>query len=52
MIYEKGDKVYCCCGQYIVPTKATQSKTIKCPRCGAKLEQPVDFPRVVIVKSS
>lgn len=48
MVYEKSTKVYCCCGQYIVPTKAVKDKVIKCPRCEAVLK-PVKQPSVVLV---
>lgn len=50
MIYEKSTKVYCCCGQYIVPDKAVADRSIICPRCGQKLDKPLKVPSVVRVK--
>lgn len=50
MKYEKSTKVYCCCGQYIVPTKAvTDSDEIVCTRCGQKVSGAKKTPIIVIV---
>lgn len=49
MLYEKSTKVYCCCGQYIVPTKAVKDRKLVCPRCGVTLDKPVKVPVVVLV---
>lgn len=52
MIYERSPKVFSCCGQYLVTTKATSNKTVICPRCGKKLERALELPNMIIVKSS
>ena len=51
MKYEKAQKVYVCCGQYIVLTKAIKNN-VKCPRCNTTLKTPIDLPNMVIVKQS
>lgn len=50
MVYEQSEKVFNCCGQLIAITKAVSEKTIKCPRCGSILKDPISLPMVVIVK--
>lgn len=52
MIYERSHKVFSCCGQYLVTTKATANKSIVCPRCGKKLEKAIDLPNMIVIKSS
>jgi len=50
MTYEKSTKVYQCCGQYIVPTKAVKDSTdIVCTRCGEKVTGAKKTPVIVIV---
>lgn len=52
MVYETSSKVYACCGQYIVPTKAVSNKKIICPRCKQVLIKPCENPkRILIVKA-
>lgn len=51
MKYESSCKVFACCGQYIVPTKAVKDKTIVCPRCGAVQTTTLRTPKVLIVKA-
>lgn len=51
MKYEKAQKVFVCCGQYIVLTKAIKTN-VKCPRCGSILKTPIKCPHMVIVKAS
>ena len=50
MIYEKSEKVFCCCGKYIVPTNAVKDKKIVCPSCKKVLDKPIEFPKIIIVK--
>ena len=50
MVYQQSTKVYCCCGQYIVPTEAVKDQKIVCPRCGQVQTKPVENPAVLIVK--
>ena len=52
MKYAKSDKVYCCCGHYIVTTNAVKDKTIKCQICGSVMKEPIKCPRIYIVKAS
>lgn len=52
MVYEESTKVYVCCGQYIVPTKAVENRKIVCPRCGMAQSKTCDSPkRILIVKA-
>lgn len=51
MVYEESTAVYCCCGRYIVPTKAVADRKIKCPRCGEVQTTPVELPSILIVKA-
>lgn len=51
MKYEKCEKVFSCCGQYIVPTKAVSDKNIYCPRCGRRQVKSINLPNVLIVKA-
>lgn len=51
MKYEKVEKLYVCCGQYIAPTASASKKKIYCPRCGEQLSKPIKLPCVVIVKN-
>ena len=52
MKYEKSQRVFVCCGEYIALTNAVKDKQIKCSRCGSILKKPIDCPHIVIVKSS
>lgn len=51
-VLEKATKVYTCCGQYIVTTKACTDSKIMCPRCGKLLTGSLRVPSVIIVKKS
>ena len=51
MKYEKVEKLYVCCGQYIAPTASASKKKIKCPRCDKTLSKPIKLPSVIIVKN-
>lgn len=48
---EKASKVFSCCGQYLVPTKAVADKKIICPRCGEVQKVPIKCPNIVIFKA-
>lgn len=50
MKYEKSQRVFACCGQYIALTNAIKDKQIKCPRCGNILKTPIKCPQIMIVK--
>ena len=50
MKYEKSQRVFVCCGQYIALTNAIKDKQIKCPRCGNILKTPIEYPQIMIVK--
>lgn len=51
MKYEKVEKLFVCCGQYIAPTASASKKKIKCPRCDKELTNTIKLPVVVIVKN-
>lgn len=52
MVKENADRVFSCCGKYIVCTKAVKNNKIVCPSCGKEQIAPLRTPKVIIFKKN